>query len=83
MLGYKTDGLQSSTFSAELVNGVSDALIALNGQNLIFRFYPDAGGAPYILTLGTLRFLSSFPQAGPISIGCVVIVKFPSVRFVS
>jgi len=83
MLGYKTESLQSSTFKAELVDGISDALIALNGQNLIFKFYPDAAGAPYILTLGTLRFLSSFPQTGPISIGCVVIAKFPSVRFAS
>ena len=81
MLGYKTDSLQSSSFRAEVANGVSDSLIALNGQNLIFRFYPDASKAPYVLTLGTLRFLSAFPQAGPLSIGCVVIVKFPSVRF--
>ena len=81
ILGYKTDNLKSASFRAELDDGISDALVALDGEMLIFKFFPDASGSPFMLTMGTLRFVSSFPQMGPISTGCTVIAKLPTARF--
>ncbi len=83
VLGYKTDSLRSASFRAELTSGISDALIALDGEMLIFKFFPDASGSPFMLTMGILRFNSSFPQIGPISTGCTVIAKLPTARFLS
>ena len=83
MLGYKTDNLRSAAFRAELTDGVSDALIALDGEMLIFKTFPDSSSSPFMLTMGILRFDSSFPQTGPISTGCTVIAKLPTARFSS
>ena len=81
MLGYKTDNVRSAAFKAELTNGITDSFIALDGETLLFKFFPDASVAPYMLTMGTLRFVSAFPQAGPISTMCAVVAKLPTSRF--
>jgi len=83
MLGHKTDSLRSASFRAELQDNITDALIALDGEMLIFKFFPNVSLAPFMLTMGTLRFQSAFPQAGPMSTACTVTAKLPTARFAS
>ena len=81
ILGYKTDDLKSTSFKAELSDGITDDLCALDGETLLFKFFPDQDAAPFMLTLGVLRFAAAFPQVGPISTSCAVVAKLPTARF--
>lgn len=83
IFGHKRDGMSVSKFKAEVQDGITDSIIALDGETLIIKTIPDAAKDPYMLTLGTLRFLSSLPQAGDIHVQCIVAVKFPTARFAS
>ncbi|OQY25964.1 MAG: hypothetical protein B6244_14500 [Candidatus Cloacimonetes bacterium 4572_55] len=79
--GHKVDSLRSAAFKAELTDGITDALSALDGEMLLFKFFPNAGTAPYMLTMGILRFSSAFPQVGAIDTACTVISKLPTAKF--
>jgi len=81
VFGHKKDSLRAATFKAELTNGITGALPALDGETLLFKFFPDADAAPYMLTMGVFRFSSAFPQTGDILTSCTVIAKLPTARF--
>lgn len=81
--GYKQNDIQASRFKAEVSDGITDAIVALDGEILIIKFIPDAAKTPFMLTLGTLRFLSSLPQAGDISVQCTIATRLPTARFAS
>jgi len=83
ILGHGTSKINSSGFNAEVENGITDALVALDGEMLIFQFYPDTSAAPFMLTMGILRFISSLPQAGPSVLKCIVVSKMATARFAS
>jgi len=81
IVGYGGTRINQSTFRSELQNGVTDALIALDGQDLVFKFFPNVSAAPFMLTYGTLRFAVSFPRMAPLTMACSVTVKLPTARF--
>lgn len=53
-LGSFSSSLGQSSFEAALGDGVTDALLAKRGANLLFKFMPDKNKAPYQITQGVL-----------------------------
>lgn len=67
-IGSAAASLGQASFTVSLKDGVTDALLAKKGQNLIFKFTPDKNKAPYQLTQGILAVARTFgvganPQA--------------------
>jgi hypothetical protein len=59
-VGSFTSSLGQATFTAALNDGVTDALLAKVGQNLLFRFKPDKNRAANIVTQGILGVARTF-----------------------
>ena len=59
-IGSVSSSLGQATFTASLGDGVTDALLAKVGQNLLFRFRPDKNRTPYIVTQGVLGVARTF-----------------------
>lgn len=59
-LGSFSSSLGQATFEASLNDGVTDALLAKRGQNLLFKFAPDKNKVPYQITQGVLGVARTF-----------------------
>lgn len=59
-VGSVSSSLGQASFTASLNDGVTDALIAKKGQNLLFKFSPDKNKVPYQLTQGVLGVTRAF-----------------------
>lgn len=64
--GSSSSSLGQASFSAELGNGVTDALVSLKDETLWFRFYPNRNQTQHVLTQGKLGLTRSFPADGAI-----------------
>lgn len=73
-IGSASSTLGQATFNAILGDGVSDAFLALKGQNLWFEFRPDRDKLlPKQLTQGILGISRTFPAGGGnVSASCTV-----------
>jgi len=66
LYGNKTKGSTSKSigtggFSIELGNGITDGILAEEGEVLTFKFFPDQDKSAYSLTQGTVVFDQAFP----------------------
>jgi hypothetical protein len=59
-VGSFSSSLGQASFTASLNDGVTDALLAKKGANLIFKFSPDKNKVPYQLTQGILGVTRTF-----------------------
>jgi len=59
-VGSFSSSLGQAGFTCSLGDGVTDALLAKTGQNLIFKFKPDKNKTPYQLTQGILGISRTF-----------------------
>jgi hypothetical protein len=59
-VGSFSSSLGQASFTASLNDGVTDALLAKKGQNLLFKFSPDKNKVPYQLTQGILGVTRTF-----------------------
>jgi hypothetical protein len=59
-VGSFASSLGQASFTASLNDGVTDALLAKKGSNLLFKFSPDKNKAPYQLTQGVLGVSRTF-----------------------
>lgn len=59
-LGSFSSSLGQASFEASLNDGVTDALLAKRGTNLLFKFSPDKNKAPYQITQGVLGITRTF-----------------------
>jgi len=71
-LGASTKSLGAGTFTAFLKDGISDALVKLEGENLWFRFHPDRFKGNNILDQGILGLDISYPADDNISAACTI-----------
>lgn len=71
-VGSTSSSLGQGSFTAHLNNGVTDALVTLEGENLWFKFYPDRYQGPYIMCQGTLGVTRAFPAGDQISASCTI-----------
>ncbi len=56
----ETTSLGTAGFSAKMNDGVTDAVIAAKGKVKTFKFYPDLGKAPHLVTQGRVSTARSF-----------------------
>lgn len=59
-VGSFSSSLGQASFTASLNDGVTDALLAKKGANLLFKFSPDKNKVPYQLTQGVLGVTRTF-----------------------
>jgi hypothetical protein len=59
---------------------VTDTLLGLADETLVFKFFPDENKAPYIVCQGELGISGSFPAADNISCACTISAEVAAVR---
>lgn len=59
-IGSFSSSLAQASFTVSLNDGVTDALLAKKGSNLLFKFSPDKNKAPYQITQGVLGVSRTF-----------------------
>lgn len=59
-VGSFASSLGQASFTISLNDGVTDALLAKKGSNLLFKFLPDKNKAPYQITQGVLGVSRTF-----------------------
>lgn len=70
--GSTSSSLGQGSFSAILENGVSDSLLAMAGQNLWFKFFPDRASSRYLACQGILGIARTFPAGSSIQAKCTI-----------
>jgi hypothetical protein len=70
--GSVSSSLGQGSFTARLADGVSDPMVALKGETLWFRFYPDRARSGHIMCQGTLGIARTFPAGGSIQASCTI-----------
>ena len=60
-LGSYSSSISQASFSAALNDGITDGILAKEGENLLFKFMPDRTKIPYQITQGMLRVARTFP----------------------
>ena len=78
-LGSFSSSLGQAGFTCSMADGVTDALLAKVGQNLIFKFKPDKNKAPYQLTQGILGLARTYTAGANPSAACTVTAAQASV----
>jgi len=71
-LGASSKSLGAGSFTAFLKDGISDAIVKLEGENLWFRFHPDRYKSNNILDQGILGLDISYPADDNISAACTI-----------
>lgn len=71
-VGSSSSSLGQGSFKAFLKDGVTDPLIALEGETLFFRHFPDRNKTPYIICQGKLGISRTFPAGDNIQADCTI-----------
>lgn len=71
-IGSSSSSLGQGSFTAYLQDGIADALVALEGENLWFRYYSERYGTNYILSQGKLGITRTFPADDSIKAECTI-----------
>lgn len=82
-LGSTSTSLGQASFSAALNDGVTDAILAKDGANLLFKFMPDKTKTPYQITQGILRKARTYGVGAYAQASFTVSASIPSVDFSS
>jgi hypothetical protein len=82
-IGSVSSSLGQASFTVSLNDGVTDALLAKKGDNLLFRFRPDKNKAPYQITQGLLGVSRTFGVGANPSASVTVSASIGSVDFAS
>ena len=60
VIGSASSSLGTAGFAVSLNDGVTDALLALEGNNVLFKFKPDKNGSAYQITQGIFSVAQTF-----------------------
>jgi hypothetical protein len=80
-LGSYSSSIGQASFSAALNDGVTDAILAKEGENLCFKFSPDKTKVPYQITQGVLRKSRTYGVGAYAQASFTVSASVPSVDF--
>jgi len=80
-VGSYSSSLGQASFTASLNDGVTDALLAKKGANLLFKFMPDKNKVPYQLTQGVLGVSRTFVAGANPTASFTVSASLASVDF--
>lgn len=79
-IGASAASLGQGSFSAELQDGITDALLTMVDGDLWFRFYQNRSNNPYILAQGKLGVNSNFPAGDSIAAACTISAMYEAMR---
>ena len=82
-LGSSSKSLGQGSFTFYSNDGVTDALLKLVDETLMFKFYPDILKTPYIVSQGKLGITSSYPAGDNISHACTISPEIKAERIAS
>jgi hypothetical protein len=80
-LGSYSSSIGQASFSAALADGVTDAILAKEGENLCFKFSPDKTKVPYQITQGVLRKSRTYGVGAYAQASFTISASVPSVDF--
>ncbi len=79
-LGSSSASLGAGSFTAYLLDGVTDGFLLYEGQILMFKFFPDRLKSEYILCQGKLGITESYPADDNISVAATIAAETAGVR---
>lgn len=79
-IGSTSMSLNQGSFTFYGQDGVTDPLVALKNEKLVFKFTPDRYKNPYLICQGKLGVTRSFPADGSITLSCTVSASVTSVE---
>lgn len=80
-LGSYSTSIGQASFTAALSDGVTDAILAKEGANLLFKFSPDKTKVPYQITQGVLRKARTYGVGAYAQGAFTISASVPSVDF--
>ncbi len=81
--GSKSSSLGQGGFTALVNDGVTDALISQEDENLTFWFYPNRNKLPFVVTQGYLGLDPTWPADADIEVSATISAAQKSVNFAS
>jgi len=81
-VGSIATSLGAGSFTAK-VSGLNDALLAMEGESLFFKFFPDRLADPYVLCQGYLGINETFETDGSIVVDCSIAAELAGERIFS
>lgn len=79
-LGSTARSLGAGSFTAYLLDGLTDGFLLFEGEILMFKFYPDRLKDEYILCQGKLGIVESYPADDSISAACTIAAENAGIR---
>lgn len=79
----ESSSLGTAGFSAKLLDGVADAVVAAKGKVRIFRFFPDRGKAAHLVTQGRVATARTFAVGDSKKATVVIAAPKATVEFFS
>ncbi len=79
-LGSSSASLGAGSFTAYLLDGITDGFLLYEGAILLFKFFPDRLKSEYILCQGKLGITESYPADDAISAACTIAAETAGVR---
>jgi hypothetical protein len=77
------DSVGDATFTVMADDGLTDGILADEGEVVTVKWYPDANKSAYMLTQGTLGIERTFPSGEQNKFSCTLYAENPSVGFSS
>lgn len=81
VIASKSESLGTASFTFWPSDGITDTLIKLSGEKLVFKFWPDVNSAPYSLTQGWASIATSNPASDNISCEVTIATDKRTVNF--
>lgn len=80
VLGSSSKSLAAGSFTAYLLHGVTDGFLLYEGDELMFKFFPDRLNSEYILSQGKLGIVEDYPADDLIAANCTIAAEKAGVR---
>jgi hypothetical protein len=71
-IASSSESVGQGSFTAILTDGITDGILALKNQIVMFRFYQDRAKSPYILTQGKLGISRTFGASDNPKVTCTI-----------
>jgi len=81
--GSKSSSLGQGGFTALVDDGITDALVGLEDENITFWFYPSRNKLPYSITQGYLGLDPTWPADADIEVSATISAAQKTVNFAS
>jgi len=81
--GSKSSSLGQGGFTALVDDGITDALVGLEDENITFWFYPNRSKLPYSVTQGYLGLDPTWPADADIEVSATISAAQKTVNFAS